>query len=113
MEYFGLFAFVICLWLISELENVKKMKRRLEILERKAADGTEAEKGEEMSRLIEELKGKWCIMDAEDLDVEKVRVCDTDGEWVKVEYQKKGIKASEQTIHKLIRISAIDSVEIM
>ena len=67
-----------------------------------------------MSRLIKELEGKWCIIDSDDLDVEKVRVCDVDGEWVKVEYKevqyKKG--APEKVKTKLIRVDSIDSVEI-
>ena len=68
----------------------------------------------QMSRLIKELEGKWCIIDSDDLDVEKVRVCDVDGEWVKVEYKevqyKKG--APEKVKTKLIRVDSIDSVEI-
>lgn len=114
MEYLGLFAFIVSLWLCSYPGEIKKLKRRVETLERKAACGAENEEVADMSRLLEELKGKWCIMDADDLDEDRVRVCDTDGEWVKVEYKEKATrKEPERTKTVLIRANSIESVEIL
>lgn len=119
VEYFGLFAFMICIWILSGASHpvkVKKLQRRVEALERRTGQGVKDSESEvvQMSRLIKELEGKWCIIDSDDLDVEKVRVCDVDGEWVKVEYKevqyKKG--APEKVKTKLIRVDSIDSVEI-
>jgi len=117
MENFGVFAFIICLWILfgpSHPTNVKELQRRVEALEKKTAHGVKENEVVDMSRLLKELEGKWCIMDSDDLDEEKVRVCDVDEEWVKVEYKETQYKknAPEKIKTKLIRVSSIDSVEM-
>ena len=118
MEYFGVFAFLICIWILSGSSHpakVKKLQRRLEALEKRVGFGIKDDEVADMSRLIKELEGKWCIMDSDDLHVEKVRVCDIEEKWVKVEYEETSHKKGEQqkVKTKLIRVSSIDSVEMV
>lgn len=106
LGYFGLISFIVVLGVSSRLD---KLEKRVNGIKRK-------EKGEreKMSRLIEELQGKWCNMESDDLDEEKVQVCDVDGEWVKVMYKVAATKKEpEKMVHKLIRVDSIESVEIL
>ena len=109
LGYFGLISFIIVLGLSSRID---KLEKRINGLKRKEAK--EKEEREKMSRLIEELQGKWCNMESDDLDEEKVQVCDVDGEWVKVMYKVAATKKeSEKMVYKLIRVDSIESVEIL
>lgn len=111
MEYFGLIAFIIAMCAISYAEKISKLEKKVNSLKRAEKKKGEREK---MSRLIEELQGKWCNMESDDLDEEKVQVCDVDGEWVKVMYKVAATKKEpEKTVHKLIRVDSIESVEIL
>lgn len=106
---FGVVAFVCVMYLFGELNALKKK------VERKKYRGR-TEKGglEEMSRLIKELQGKWCMVESDDLDVEKVKICDVDEEWVKAMYLEKATKQKpEREKYVLIRIDSIESVEIL
>ncbi len=115
MEYFGVFAFILCIWLLagpSHPSNMKKLQRRVRALEKSDLYKKRTSEVADMSRLIEELKGKWCIVDSDELLTEKVRICDVDAEWVKIEYPEKKTEPEKLT-SKLIRIDSIDSIEIL
>lgn len=104
---FGVVAFVCVMYLFGELKTLKKTVRRMN-------GRGKTEKGglQEMSRLIKELQGKWCIVESDDLDEEKVKICDVDEEWVKAMYIKKEA-GQEREKYVLIRIESIESVEIL
>lgn len=106
---FGVIAFVCVMYLFGELNALKKNVQRM-----KSRRKTEKGESEEMSRLIKELQGKWCMVESDDLDVEKVRICDVDEEWVKAMYMEKATKQEpEREKYVLIRIDSIESVEIL
>lgn len=111
MEYLGIFGVVALamVWHLQGLpDELTKLKRRVAKSE-KALSREMKGKGElHMSRLIGELKGKWCEIDSEDLEDEKVQICDVDEEWVKVIYQEKGTSSVQ-----LIRIDSINSVKVL
>lgn len=112
MEYFsffGIFSFILVLSCYSRVGKLEHSMRRI-----KRRDAMQKGELEEMSRLIEELQGKWCIMESDDLDEEKVQVCDVDGEWVKVMYVEGATKKEpEKTKYVLIRVDSIERVEIL
>ena len=98
----------ICLMcLIFYSSYPKKVKR----LEKEVAKLKKAQGGNvEMSRLIEELKGKKCKLTDEDgiQNAWIYTVLDVDDEWVKVEYNdKKGNKI------EIIRIENIGKVDLI
>lgn len=106
---FGVVAFVCVMYLYGELNKLKKTVDRMK-------SRRKIEKGEskEMSRLIKELQGKWCMVESDDLDEEKVQICDVDEEWVKAMYIEKATKQEpEREKYVLIRIDSIESVEIL
>lgn len=111
MGYLGLFGVIalVMVWRLQELpDELTKLKRRV-VKSEKALSREMKNKGElHMSRLIGELKGKWCEIDSEDLIGEKVQVCDVDEEWVKVIIQEEGTSSVQ-----LVRIDSIDSVKVL
>lgn len=108
MEWIGYLAFVIILCYSSYPSRVKKLERKVKLLERKL-------KGEnEMSKIITYLLGKECKIRSEEVfgvfgETERnCTVLELDEEWVKVSYNdKKGKK-----FIKILRIEDIDSIEI-
>lgn len=122
MEYFGMVACVLLIMHSGIPAKVKKLERNIRVLERKLNEQsklvgvTDASKSKEekiMSRLLEECKGKRCIVDSDELEEENVFVCDVDEEWVKVEYKERKRKGEEETKVMLIRTESITSVEIL
>jgi len=112
MEYFtvfGVIAFVCVMHLFAELEELKRTVSKINHRE-KMGKG----ESEKMSRLFKELQGKWCVVESDDLDEEKVQICDVDEEWVKVMYMEKTAKnGPERERYVLIRIDSVESVEIL
>jgi len=113
MEYLGLLglvAFIYVMKLNSVPEEIAGLKRKVKKLEKTVFGNKEAKS---MSRLIEELQGKWCEIDSDELMVEKVKVCDVDEDWVKVMYKEAGRKEGEKEKIKIIRVDSIDSIEVL
>lgn len=113
MEYLGLLglvAFIYVMKLNGVPEEIAGLKRKVKKLEKNVFGNKEAKN---MSRLIEELQGKWCSIDSDELPmVEKVQVCDVDEDWVKVMYKEGGRKEEKERI-KIIRVDSIDSIELL
>ncbi len=105
MEYFGIFGVVAFVMVCGISDELKKLKRKMAGVD-KILSRFKNKEEIHMSRLIEELKGRWCEIDSEDLLDEKVQVCDVDEEWVRVRLKK-------DSAVQLIRIDSIDSVKIL
>ena len=103
LEWAGLVAVMILLVYSSYPEKVKKLERKVRMLEKK-------QKGEsEMSKLLTDLVGKSCKITNEDGSQPGwlFTVLDTDDEWVKLTYtDKKGILRTE--IRRIDSIKKID-----
>lgn len=103
MEWAGLVAVMILLVYSSYPGKVKKLERKVRMLEKK-------QKGEsEMSKLLTDLVGKSCKITNEDGSQPGwlFTVLDTDDEWVKLTYtDKKGILRTE--IRRIDSIKKID-----
>lgn len=107
MEWFGVIAFILVLCMPSHDKEIKNHETRLKRIENKS-------KGDSaMSKLIKETVGHECIIKSPESfaltgNVEMTcHVLDVDDEWVKVRYVHK-----KETKTKLLRISAIDEVEL-
>ena len=105
MEWVGVIALILILCYSSYPSKVKKLERKVKLLEKKL-------KGEnKMSDLIKSLINKECEISFEDEFTPLVRctVLDVDDEWVKI-----GVKDKKENIKtKLIRIDGIKKVEII
>lgn len=115
MEYLGLLglvAFIYVMKLNDVPEEISGLKRKTKKLE-KTVFGIGNKEAKDMSRLIEELKGKWCNVDSDELMEEKVQICDVDEEWVKVMYKEPGRKDGGKEKIKIIRVDSIDSIELI
>ena len=105
MEWIGFIALVLILCYSSYPGKVKKLERKVKLLERKL-------RGEnEMSNLIKALVNKECVimLEEEFSQIIKGTVLDVDDEWVKIIIKDK--KGNIKT--KLIRIDGIKNVEIL
>lgn len=108
MEYLGLLglvAFIYVMKLNGLPDEIASLQRKIKKLEKNVFGNKEAKN---MSRLIEELQGKWCKMDSDELMEEKVQVLDVDEDWVKVMYKER-----EKEKIKIIRVDDIDSIEVL
>ena len=105
MEWIGFIALVLILCYSSYPGKVKKLERKVKLLERKL-------RGEnEMSNLIKALVNKECVimLEEEFSQIIKGTVLDVDDEWVKIIIKDK--KGNIKT--KLIRIDGIKNIEIL
>lgn len=106
MEWVGLLCLAVLLMYSAYPGKVRKLEKKVKKLESKL-------RGEEMSKLFENLVGKKCRIMMEDGTLLSQTanifcdVLDVDEEWMKVAYEhpKKG------KITKLIRIDSIDHIE--
>lgn len=104
----GWFSFILVLCYSAYPGKVRKLERKVKILERKV-------KGDNyMSKIISELIGKECKIKTEEALIfagnneVKCIVLDADDEWIKLIYKdKKGIEKT-----KILRIDSLDSVEL-
>lgn len=109
MEWLGVLALLILLFCSPYLERVRRLEAKVKRLEK----GEKGERG--MSKLIDGLAGKRCILKTEDalpLAGKNELAClvlDTDEEWVKVWFEKK--KGGETTL--LLRIENIEAAEVL
>lgn len=105
MEWIGLIALGLILCYSSYLGKVKKLERKVKLLERKIGGD------KSMSNLIKELVNQECVITFEnDFSSEtKCTVLDVDDEWVKVSIKDK----KENVKIKLIRVDDIKKVEIL
>lgn len=110
MEWVGWFALIIVLCYSSYPGKVKKLERQVKRLKRRQ------EGDNNMSKMINELIGKKCIIKTTDDAISLVgsdaidcTVLDADDEWVKITYTDK--KNNIRT--KILRIEVIDNVELI
>ena len=109
MEYFGLLAFALVMCYSGLPGKVKHLEAKVKKLSKN-------QKGESyMSKLINELVGKDCIIKS-DLGLElvgrtdiKCKVIDVDDEWIKLTFTDK----KNKVVTKILRIENIDEVEII
>lgn len=103
--------------------NVKKLERRVKKLEQEKRNTEVKEKeNENMSKLINELVGKKCILNLNENALDSIaglldnnlecEVIDVDEEWVKVVSEKKQKKENVK-ITSLIRIDNINGVKMV
>ena len=109
MEWMGWFTFIIILCYSSYPGKVKKLESKVKKLER-------AQRGmNDMSKILETLVGTTCNSKTEDalilVGAQDLRctVLEVDDEWIKFSYTDK----KQVTKTKIIRIDAIDSVELI
>ncbi len=114
MEYLGLLglvAFICVVKLNGVPDEIASLKRKVKKLEKNVFGNKEAKN---MLRLIEELRGKWCKIDSDELVmIKKVQICDVDEDWVKVMYKEDERKEGEKEKIKIIRVDSIDSIELL
>lgn len=103
--------------------NVKKLERRVKKLEQEKRNTEVKEKeNENMSKLINELVGKKCILNLDENALDSIaglldnnlecEVIDVDEEWVKVVSEEKQKKENVK-ITSLIRIDNINGVKMV
>lgn len=105
--------------------NVKKLERRVKKLEQEKGKGNtevKEKENENMSKLINELVGKKCILNLDENALDSIaglldnnlecEVIDVDEEWVKVVSEKKQKKENVK-ITSLIRIDNINGVKMV
>ena len=101
MEWFGFFIMVSFLFLSRKDKEIKRLRQRIKRVERKI-------KGEnEMSRLLEELKGQKAMIMVENVGLEH-EIVDVDEDWVKL--TRADNKGNVTT--KLVRVDDIQSVKL-
>ena len=109
MEWLGWVCLIIILCYSSYPDKVKKLEKKVKLLERN-------EKGDfEMSKIISSLVGEKCRIKSNELfsfnasvDV-IVNILDVDDEWVKISFIDKKGNAKVQ----ILRIEAIDNIELI
>ena len=109
MEWIGWVCLIIILCYSSYPDKVKKLEKKVKLLERN-------EKGDfEMSKIISSLVGEKCRIKSNELfsfnasvDV-IVNILDVDDEWVKISFIDKKGNAKVQ----ILRIEAIDNIELI
>jgi len=110
MEWAGYFGFVAWVTLIGVWTDysgkVKKLKKRVKLLEKKQKGG------EGMSKIISELVNTECKMVVSlEGELSKTLTCtvlDADEEWVKIRYQNK----KQEEVVKIIRIENVLEVNL-
>lgn len=104
--YFGFMAFIIVLCALPDSGKVKKLEKRIKLLERKQNGG------EGMSKIISGLVNTECKMkvslEGELAKVLNCTVLDADEEWVKIRYQNK----KQEDVVKIIRIENVLEVDL-
>lgn len=115
MEWAGWFSLILLICAINIPGDVKKLKRRVRMMEIKLNQKQgKKEGGSRMSKIIEQLVGEECVIES-DFAVAltgstkiNCKVLEADEEWIKISYQdkKKGLCI------KIMRIDAIESIEI-
>ena len=109
LEWIGWVCLIIILCYSSYPDKVKKLEKKVKLLERN-------EKGDfEMSKIISSLVGEKCRIKSNELfsfsgslDV-IANVLDVDDEWIKISYvDKKG-----NTKVSILRIESIDNIELI
>ena len=109
MEWIGWISLVILLCYSSYPNKVKKLEKKVKLLERN-------EKGDfKMSKIISALVGEKCKIKSNELfsfnaSVDAiVNILDVDDEWVKISFIDKKGNAKVQ----ILRIEAIDNIELI
>ncbi len=108
MDWIGWFSLIIIICYSSYPGKVKKLEKKVKVLERK-------EKGNfQMSKIISSLVGERCRIETDDaffngaMDV-IANILDVDDEWIKVSFtDKKGIDKI-----KILRIESIENIELI
>lgn len=109
MEYFGVVGFIMACICLSDISKLKKKWKKKERQDRKT-EINDKEKRKSMSKLIEELVGKYCLLvRAENLNLEG-RILAADDEWIKIEVEQPGKKEKKQELC-LVRIEEIEEVK--
>lgn len=105
LEWMGWFVFIIVLCYASYPGRVRKLESKVKKLQIK-------EKGDKsMSKIINELVGKRCKIETEELVINdnfNCTVLECDDEWIKISYTDK----KNNVITKILRIDNIDSIEL-
>ena len=109
LEWLGWFSFIIILCYSSYPDRVKKLEKKIKMLER-------SEKGDlQMSKIISSLIGEKCKIKTDEALVFSgsvdviANVLDVDDEWIKFSFvDKKGV-----TKVKILRIESIDNIELI
>lgn len=105
MEWIGWVVFIIILFYISYPGKVRKLESKVKKLQIK-------QKGDKkMSKIINDLIGKQCKIETEDLIINDnfdCTVLDCDDEWIKITYTDK----KNNVMTKILKIDAIDSIEL-
>lgn len=124
MKWFFFIMVLLAICTSSSCEaNVKKLERRVKKLEQEKRNTEVKEKeNENMSKLINELVGKKCILSLDEDALDSMaswfdqelecEVIDVDEEWVKVDYEEKQKKENVK-ITSLIRIDNINGVKMV
>ncbi len=108
LEILGVCAFVLVLDLQSKMKFLKKLKRRVERLEKRGRyiDDNEREEEVLMPKLMEGLVGKHCCIIRQEGENLEGRILDVDEEWIQIAVEKKG---SEEC--RLVRIESVSEVK--
>lgn len=108
MEYLGCFAFVFIMIIWGK---VNKLEKRVRKLARQGSRSDEENDGRKsMSKLIEELVGKHCVLNREEDVNLSGRILGVDEEWIKLELDARTKKETEKEIC-LVRIDEIAGID--
>lgn len=114
MEWVTWIPFIFMIYYIQLPGDVKKLQRKVKKLETKLRQKDSKKEEKVVSKIIEQLVGETCVIQSEEdlfLTGEtkmECKVLDADEDWIKISYVHK--KQGTQT--KIIRIDAIDSIEL-
>lgn len=114
MEWAGWVSLFILICAINIPGDVKKLKRKVRLLETKLKQRESKKEGENvMSLIIQGLVGEECIIESNSaafIGMSKVecKVLEADEEWIKISFldKKKGLCT------KIFRIDEIDNIEL-
>ena len=102
MEWLSLWIVCYLLFIEGKGKEIKRLRQRIKRLERKIKGGNE------MSRLLEELKGQKATITVGEFGAYYYEIVDVDGDWAKLtRTDKKGTVTT-----KLVRVDDIQSVEL-
>jgi len=109
-EIFGILAFVLVCHCLSKLDVLRELKRRIRKLEGQIREGKGNDKEIVMSKLIEGMIGKRCMLirNADD-DLEGM-ILDADEDWIKIEVEETKKNKVKKKQH-LVRIDSVDEVQ--
>lgn len=102
MEWLSLWIVCYLLFIDGKGKEIKRLRKRIKRLERKTKGGNE------MSRLLEELKGQKVKVMVGELGMNFDEIVDVDEDWAKL--SRTDNKGNVTT--KLVRVEAIQSVEL-